>query len=164
MSHRSKLTLSALLVALISAWTFKPSTAQDRPAPSAYTTSIDRVMSNIVAGRIDEALAAIDFLKEQPDARAVLRQRLVTTANEQVHCYGYEITAVQSYSKHLHTVWVLGYYEQQPMLFRFEFYRPQAREDKPWVIQGLSLYPNVTEELKETPVDYIGERAASHDR
>ena len=44
-------------------------------------------MNHVVAGRIDDALAAIDFLKEQPDTRVVLRDQLVRLANQQQHLY-----------------------------------------------------------------------------
>src|SRR5438132_4433175 len=95
----------------------------DRPpaAPAAadttYGGTIDRVMGQIVAGRIDEALGAIEFLKQQPDTRAALRDHLVQLANQQQHLYGYDIAAVQRFSERLQTVSVLAYYEQQPILF-----------------------------------------------
>ena len=124
--------------------------------------TIDRVMNHIVAGRIDDALSAIDFLKDQPDTRAALRDRLVRISNtEQQHCYGYDVAAVQHFSDRLQIVAVLAYYDQQPYLFRFELYHPQAKADEPWLIQELSIHPNVTEELKDTPVDYPGGRVSS---
>jgi hypothetical protein len=135
------------------------------PAPppqreSPYGATIDRVMGQIVAGRIDEALAAIEFLKQQPDTRSALRDHLVELANTQQHLYGYDIAALQRFSDRLLTVSVLAYYEQQPILFRFELYRPQGRTDQPWLVQALSLHIDVMEELKDTPVDYVARRAA----
>jgi hypothetical protein len=129
---------------------------------SPYSNTIDRVMPQIVSGRIDDALAAIDFLKDQPDARATLRSRLVQISNvEQQKCYGYEIAAVQRFSDRLQSVLALVYYDQQPYLFRFELYHPQAKADDPWLIQGLSIHPNVLEELKDTPIEYTGGRVSA---
>jgi hypothetical protein len=77
---------------------------------------------------------------------------------QQQHYFGYDIAAVQRYTDRLQTVTVMAYYGDQPFLFRFEFYHPQQHEDQPWVIQAMSLHPNVTEELRDVPVEYYGHR------
>ena len=56
---------------------------------------------------------------------------------------------------------MLAYYDQQPYLFRFQLYHPQGRADEAWLIQELSIHPNVAEELKDTPIVYSGGRIAS---
>jgi hypothetical protein len=120
--------------------------------------AVDRVMSQIVVGRIDEALGAIDFLKQQPDVRTELRNRLTQLADQQQRLYGYDIAAVQRFSDRLETLSVLAYYDQQPILFKFELYRPQGHTDQPWLVQSMSIYIDVMEQLKDTPVDYLGGR------
>jgi hypothetical protein len=119
--------------------------------------AVDRIMSQIVVGRIDEALGAIDFLKQQPDVRTELRNHLAQLADQQ-RLYGYDIAAVQRFSDRLETLSVLAYYEQQPILFKFELYRPQGHTDQPWLVQSMSINIDVMEELKDTPVDYLGGR------
>lgn len=137
------------------------SAGQTNPQPG-WTALVDRIMSQIGSGKIDDALATIDFMKDQPDARAALRQRLITISNaQQQHYYGYDVAAVQRFTNRLQIVSVMAYYGDQPFIFRFEFYHPQQREDQPWVIQALSLHPNVTEELKDVPVDYFGHRTVA---
>jgi hypothetical protein len=120
--------------------------------------AVDRIMSQIVVGRIDEALGGIDFLKQQPDVRTELRNRLTQLADQQQRLYGYDIAAVQRFSDRLETLSVLAYYEQQPILFKFELYRPQGHTDQPWLVQSMSINIDVMEELKDTPVDYLGGR------
>lgn len=136
------------------------SAAQPAPAaPPGWMGLVDRIMGQIGGGKIDEAMATIDFMKDQPDARAVLRDHLIRINNaQQQPFYGYDVAAVQRFTDRLQTVSVLAYYGEQPFIFRFEFYHPQQRAEQPWLIQSLSLHPNVTEELKDVPVDYFGHR------
>jgi hypothetical protein len=155
-------TIAAVVMVGVLSHTVRSADMNGASAQPPATGTIDRVMAHIVAGRIDDALAAIDFLKEQPDTRAVLRDRLTRITNtQQQHCYGYDVAAVQRFSDRLQSVAVLAYYDQQPYLFRFELYHPQGKADEPWLIQELSIHPNVTEELKDTPVEYWGGRVAA---
>jgi len=57
------------------------------------------------------------------------------------------------------TLDVLAYYDQQPVLFRFHFYRPQKQDAVKWMVLGLHVITGlqeITELLKDTPVDYVG--------
>jgi hypothetical protein len=162
MRPKVRLIVALLAVAIVAGAAVTVHSAGQTTAQPGWTGVVDRLMSQIGTGKIDDALATIDFLKDQPDARAALRERLIEITNaQQQRYYGYDVAAVQRFTDRLQTVSVLAYYGEQPLIFRFEFYRPQQREDQPWVIQSLSLHPNVTEELKDVPVDYFGHRTGT---
>jgi hypothetical protein len=123
------------------------------PLPS-YAPAIDNFMDLLGKGKIDEALATIDFYKNQPDAKQVMRDRLIQLNAQQSHYYGYDVVAVQRFSSRLQSVSVVACYDLQPILFHFDFYHPEAGGNQPWIIPGFSMHEDVVEELKDVPVDY----------
>jgi hypothetical protein len=138
--------------------------AQDAPpAVLSPTEIIDQIMSRIGQGRIDDAVGMMEGLKNQGDLQQAARNRLITLRDDQGQYHGYDVAAVQRYTPQLQTVDVLAYYDNQPVLFRFHFYRPVVANGGKWAILGFQVSTAVQEMadiLKDTPVDYVGNRAA----
>jgi hypothetical protein len=158
---RSRTTIISAGVALIlfCAWVGSTRTAraQQDPAPAAlasYSQAVDNIMDLLGKGRIDDALAAIDFYKTQPDAKQTMRDRLIALDARQSHYYGYDIVSVQRFSPRLQSVSVLACYDLQPVLFHFDFYHPESGGNQPWIIPGFSMHEDVVDQLKDVPVDY----------
>jgi hypothetical protein len=138
--------------------------AQDAaPAPVPTPNDvIDQIMGQIGQGRIDDAVGMMDGLKNQADLKSAARSRLITLRDDQGQYHGYDIAAVQRFTPQLQTDDVLAYYDDQPVLIRFHFYRPILTGGK-WAILGFQVSTSIEEMkdiLKDTPVDYVGRRKA----
>jgi hypothetical protein len=152
-------------IALIFAgYTLRPSKAQDAPPPPPVATPtevVDQIMVLIGQGRIDDGVALMEGLKAQSDMRQAARSRLIALRNDQGTYRGYDIAAVQRFSGQFQTVDVLAYYDEQPVLFGFHFYRPQVQDNVKWMVLGLQVTTSVqeiTDVLKDTPVDYVAHK------
>ena len=120
----------------------------------SYGPAIDNFMELLSKGKIDDALATIDFYKDQPDAKQIMRDRLIHLSTEQHRYFGYDVVSAQRFSPRLQSVSIIACYDVQPIVFHFDFYHPEAGGNQPWLIPGFSMSENVVEELKDVPVDY----------
>jgi len=134
----------------------KPTKAQDAtPAVSSPSDLIDQMMAQISQNRIDDATALMGSLKSAPDIRNAARDQLDHLHDDQGNYHGYEIVAVQKISNQFQTYNAMAYYDQQPVLMRFHFYRTQGNSN--WNVIGFQAVTNIadiTEVLKDTPIDY----------
>lgn len=156
------LTAAAILLVEL-----KPTKAQDAspsvtgPAVTAPADIIDQMMSLIGQNRIDDATALMGNLKSAPDLRSTAREQLSHLHDDQGSYHGYELAAVQKFSNQFQTFNVMAYYDEQPVLLRFHFYRTQNTGS--WNVNGFQAVTNVaeiTEVLKDTPIDYPAHRIA----
>ncbi len=139
----------------------KAQDAGDAP-PATPQQIIDQIMGQIGQGRIDDAIGNMEGLRNQIELRQAARVRLIGLSNEQGQYAGYDIAAVQKFTSRFQTINVMAYYNEQPVLFRFAFYRPQVANNGKWLILGFQVNTAVAEivdVLKDTPVDYVGSRA-----
>ncbi len=142
--------------------------AQDAGAPpvvQAPSEVIDQIMSRIGQGQIDNAVGMMEGLKNQGELQQAARNKLIGLRDDQGQYKGYDVAAVQRFTPQLQIVDVLAYYENQPVLFRFHFYRPVASSSGKWAILGFQVSTSVqdiSEVLKDTPIDYVGNRATKN--
>jgi len=135
-----------------------PSPVQAQDVPAGFpppSEIISQMMSLIGQNKIDEATAMMDGLKDQPDARNIARDKLIHLRDEQGVYRGYDIAASQRFTGQFQIVDVMAYYDQQPVLMRFHFYRPQLTSG--WNVLGFQIQTSVqdiTTILHDMPVDY----------
>jgi hypothetical protein len=164
MRKKVALAVTAVTVSLILAGhAMRISKAQDAPAPAtavaAPTEVVDQIMGLIGQGRIDDGVAMMEGLKNQPDLRQAARDRLIHLRDEEGAYRGYDVAAIQRFTNQFEIMDVLAYYDDQPVLFRFHFYRPQTTENAKWMVLGFQATTStqeITDVLKDTPVDYVG--------
>jgi hypothetical protein len=153
---------AALIIGLVvGGATLRESRAQEAPAAAVVNPSdvIDQIMGLIGQGKIDEAVGMMEGLKAQPNLREAARDSLIHLHDEQGPYRGYDIAAIQRFTGQFETADVLAYYDEQPVLLRFHFYRPQKQNDIKWMVLGFQVstaLPEITEVLKDTPVNYVG--------
>jgi hypothetical protein len=162
MRPKTMVILALLVFVVVAGWAGFARTARAqldsadlRPGPlPSYTEAIDNFMDLLSKGKIDDALATIDFYKDQPEAKQIMRDRLIRLGTEQHRYFGYDIVSAQRFSPRLQSVSIIACYDVQPIVFHFDFYHPEAGGNQPWIIPGFSMSENVIEELKDVPVDY----------
>jgi hypothetical protein len=163
MQKRYSVAITAVAVSLILlvGYRLQSSKAQDTPAPAvaAPTEVVDQIMGLIGQGRIDDGVAMMEGLKNQVDQRQAARDRLIHLRDEEGTYRGYDVAAIQRFTNQFEIMDVLAYYGDQPVLFRFHFYRPQTSNSVKWMVLGFQVTTStqeITEVLKDTPVDYVG--------
>jgi hypothetical protein len=148
------------VVTILAAGNFsRPLQAQDSPQAviSNPTDLVDQIMALIGQSRVDEAIALMDGLKNQPELREAARSRLLHLREDQGVYRSYEVAAVQKFTGQFQTTDVLAYYDEQPVLLRFHLYRPQKQDNVKWIVLGFqttTALEEITEVLKDTPIDY----------
>jgi hypothetical protein len=157
MRRFSALVLIVLVGSIAIFWVqLNPTKAQEAPAGgSSPSDVIDQMMMQISQNRIDNATALMGNLRSTPDLRSAARDQLDHLHDDQGTYHGYEIVAIQKISNQFQTFNVMAYYDQQPVLLRFHFYRPQAAAS--WNVigfQAVTSIADMTEVLKDTPIDY----------
>lgn len=160
----------SILLALVFTGFLIPTTghrasAQDTGATAVATPAevIDQTMNLIGQGRIDDAVAGMEGLKNQTELKQEARARLITLRDDQGQYHGYDIAAIQHLTGQFERIDVLAYYDDQPVLFRYHFYRPQVQNGGKWAILGFQISTSVAEIsdiLRDTPVDYVGHKNA----
>ena len=163
--RRVSLFVCILILASIAMLSFqlRATKAQDAPAgPTAATPTeiIDQMMGLIGQNKVDDATNLMEGFRNQPDARNAARDKLIHLREEYGNYHGYDIAAFQKFTPQFQTADVMAYYEQEPILLRFHFYRPTV--DGPWNVLGFQITTSsqeITEILKETPVDYVARKA-----
>ena len=146
---------------LIAGFSLHESKAQDTPvaAVSSPMDVVDQIMGFIGQGKIDDAVGMMEGLKTQPELREAARDRLVHLRDEQGIYRGYDVAAIQRFTNQFETLDVVAYYDEQPILLRFHFYRPQLQNGTKWMVLGFqpsTSVQEITEVLKDTPVNYVG--------
>ena len=127
------------------------------PEPSAV---IEQMMGLIGQNRIDDAIGMMEGLKDQAEARNTARDELIHLRDQTGVYRGYDIAAIQRFTPQFQTVDVMAYYDLQPVLLRFHFYRPQLTG--PWNVLGFqetTVMREIVEILRDTPVDYVARHA-----
>ena len=119
--------------------------------------AIDQIMVQIGAGKIDDAISMMDGLNTQPTLRDAARDRLLRLRDEQGKYRGYDIAAVQRFTPQFQTFDIMAYYDLQPVLLHFHFYRAQMDGSSKWAILGFQETASLQELvdiLKDKPMDY----------
>ena len=122
------------------------------------------IMAQIGAGKIDEAVAMMDGLNAQPNLKEAARDRLLHLRDEQGKYRSYDIAAVQKFTSQFQTLDVMAYYDLQPVLLRFHFYRSQLDPSVKWTILGFqetSSLQEIVDILKDTPIDYSAHKTGN---
>ncbi len=161
--RRRSILLAAIVLSAVSLTLFHTATrADDAAAPAVVAPPlevIDQMMNLIGQNQVDQATNMMDGLKNQPEMRNVARDKLIHLHDEQGVYHGYDVAATQRFTPQFQTVDVLAYYDQQPVMLRFHFYRPL--KDGSWNVLGFQITTSVqeiSEILKDTPVDYLGQK------
>ena len=160
---KRSLTAAFLIIAiglLIPAVTHR-ARAQDAAAPAVPPPNeiIDQIMTQVAQNQIDDAVALMDGLKNQAELKESARSALLRLRTDQGQYHGYELAATQKFTSRFETVDVLAYYDQQPVLMRFHFYRPDLQNNGKWAILGFQVstdLPEVLTILKEAAVENVG--------
>jgi hypothetical protein len=141
----SVLGAGAVVAAVVAGWAVRRTAAQeDAPVPSdaAPTAVVDKVMGLIGSGQIDDALSAMPGLNQQQEQKAAAQQDLIRTRDAQFGTYrGYDVATTVRFTPRFQAVDVLGNYDKQPVLFRFEFYKPQ--DSLGWQVEDLRVDPTI---------------------
>jgi hypothetical protein len=137
--------------------------AQDAAAAAVATPNdiIDQFMTQVGQNNIDNAVSVMDGLKVDADLKQSARDTLIRVRTDQGQYHGYDIAAVQSFTGRFETFDVLAYYDQQPVLFRFHFYRPDTQNNGKWDILGFQVHTDLAEvvaELKDVMNEKITRR------
>jgi hypothetical protein len=148
---------------ILATFALRPTKAQDVPPQqlAAPTEVIDQVMNLIAQGRIDDGVALMEGVRSDPDLRQATRSRLSRLHAELGDYHGYDIASTQRFTNQFEVVDVMANYEQQPVLLRFTFYRPQNQDGVKWVVLGFQIntaLPEIADILKDTPVEYVVRR------
>jgi hypothetical protein len=152
------------IAVILAGYGLRPTKAQDTPPPPPVATPtevLDQIMTLIGQGRIDDGVSMMEGLKSQLDLRQDARSRLLRLHNDEGTYRGYDVAAIQRFTGQFQTVDVLAYYDQQPVLLRFHFYRPQIQDGVKWNVLGFRVVTDlaeITDLLKDTPVDYVGRK------
>ena len=157
MQKKSRVIIGLMITSLITATLAYHAIAQDVAPANTPADIIDRVMALVGQGRIDDAMNIMDDLKNQPDLNQAIRGQLIDLRSQQLQYHSYDIAAVQKFTGNFQKFDVIANYEQQPILFRFTFYRPRAGGDGKWTVHYLGVHPSVVdvmEILKDSPVEY----------
>ena len=148
------LVLGATAVALaVTAAVVRPTAAQDESptASGGATKLVERVMTAVGHGQIDDAVGLMEGLKARGAQKDDVRSALLAARDGQLGPWrGYELSTVVRFSGRLQTLDVLGYYDLQPVLYRFELYQPAA--DGVWTVLDLRVEGDLdkaTEVLRE---------------
>ena len=157
---------AALLICALLIFTHKPASTQaddglSMPLATPEET-VAPIMAQIGAGKIDEAVAMMDGLNSQPNLKEAARDRLLHLRDEQGRYRSYDIAAVQKFTKQFQTLDVMAYYDLQPVLLRFHFYRAQLDPSVKWTILGFqetSSMQEIVDILKDTPVEYTAAKS-----
>jgi hypothetical protein len=160
------LICSVVSLTALTDFTGRQSKAQDAatapPVPVATPSElVDQIMGLIGQGKIDDSIALMEGLKNQPDLREAARNRLVRLREDEGNYHGYDIAAVQRFTSQFQTLDVLAYYDDQPVLMRLHFYRPQKDDSVKWMVLEFQVHTGlaeITDELKDTPIDYVGRK------
>jgi hypothetical protein len=132
------LVAAVVAVALIG----RRSAAQDNPAGEtvAPTAMVDKAMVAIGNGQADDAVTAMAFMAVQQDERDAARRDILALRDSQLGNYhGYDLAQTVPFTPRFEALDVVGYFDRQPVLFRYEFYRPQ--ENGPWTVLTLKIDP-----------------------
>jgi len=149
----------ALLVPLI-AHHVKAQDAAGAPVPSPNDI-IDQFMTQVGQNQIDNAVSVMDGLKIDADLKQSARNDLIRVQSDQGRYHGYEIADTERFTNRFQTIDVLAYYDQQPALFRFHFYRPDTQNNGKWDILGFQVHtdlPEIVTMIKDATSDTAGRR------
>ncbi len=139
----------------VATWAGRRSAAQDTPAAAAGSDSpatiVDRSMGPVGAGQADDAVAAMAFMPQQQDQKDAARRDVFAVRDATLGGYhGYDVAQTVVFTPRFQVLDVVGYYDKQPVLFRYEFYRPT--DGGPWTVLTLKVdqtEAGMTEILRE---------------
>ncbi len=130
-------------------------TAQDAPpAGGGPEAVVDKIMDRVGKGQVDDAVAAMERPSNVSDLRDAARAKLLALRNVQLGTYhGYDVATTVRFTPRLQVLDVMGYYDQQPVLFRFQLYHPQADEATAWAVLAFDVTPDLTDALEAVRED-----------
>ena len=153
-----------LAIAVVTAHVHR-STAQQTPAASTAAKTLEPIMTAIGKGQFDDAVGLMDGLKSNADQKQAARSALGAVRDAQLgNWQGYEVANTVTFSTRLQTLDVLGYYDLQPVLFRFQMYEPA--DNGPWQVLELKVDGNLvtaTQTLRDDAPD-LGRPASAPSR
>jgi hypothetical protein len=135
--------------------------AQDGGAAAAPSDVIDQFMTQVGQNQLDNAVSIMDGLKVDADLKQSARNDLIRLRNDQGQYHGYDIADTQRFSSRFQTIDVLAYYDQQPALLRFHFYRPDTQNNGKWDILGFQVHtdlPEIVTMIKDATNGTVGRR------
>ena len=156
---RRTVSLLGVCAMILGLMTVRRTAAQDAPPaiPGGAAGVVDKIMGLVGNGQIDQAVPLMDVLKNQPDLREDARTKLLRLRDGQLGTYrGYDIATTIRFSPRLQTLDVLAYYDQQPVLLRFEFYHPQASDAVPWSVLDFRVDTDVAAAIEVLREDAPG--------
>ena len=143
-----------MAVVAAAAWVRRSPAQAAAGGPTAAKT-LDPIMTQIGKGQFDDAVGLMDGLKANADQKQAARSALAAVRDAQLgNWQGYEVANTVSFSNRLQTLDVLGYYDLQPVLFRFEMYEPA--DGGPWQVLELKVDGNLvtsTQTLRDDAPD-----------
>jgi len=120
-----------IIIFLLRAWHGNEPTASAQPARpvDAVRTDlrpkVEELLSLYSQGKIDDLLQRMPVAPaESRDDFENLRRDLIGLTGVAGRYLGFDIVASETLSDRYHEVYVLAYFEKEPILFEFGFYRP----------------------------------------
>ena len=131
-----------IIIFLLRAWHGNELTASAQPARpvDAVRTDlrpkVEELLSLYSQGKIDDLLQRMPVAPaESRDDFENLRRDLIGLTGVAGRYLGFDIVASETLSDRYHEVYVLAYFEKEPILFEFGFYRPGAA----WQVQRFKV-------------------------
>ena len=141
--------------ALVVAMTVRRSAADDDAPAGGPTATLERVMGAIGDGKIDDAVGLMDGLRARADQKDAARVALLAVRDGQLGAWhGSDVAEVVRFTARLQTVDEVGYFDQQPVLYRFECFEPVA--GGPWQVLNLKVEPDLNNQVETLREDAGG--------
>ena len=119
-----------------------------RPA-APYDRQLNRALSLLVGGRIDEMLGQLEFSPQVVGSEdfEVVRQRLASLQANAGRCDGFDVVAARPLTARFQQVFALAYFERRPVLLVFQFYQVNGR----WRAHDITVSTDLTPFLDALP-------------
>lgn len=148
--RRRTLSVLGVCVVIGGLWAVRPTAAQDAPPLSGSAESaVEKVMDHLGHGDIEEAVRLMDRPTGGADLRADARAKLIALRDAQVGAYhGYDVAQTVRFTARVQVLDVMAYYDQQPVLVRFQLYHPAVEESAGWSVLAFEVQPDLTVALQ----------------
>ena len=148
--------VACLAVAAATAVAVRRSAADDdAPAAGGPGRTVDAIMAAVGRGQFDDAVGLMDGLKGRADQKDAARSALIAVREAGLGVWrGHDVSTVVRFSPRLQTVDVVGYFDVQPVLYRFSMYQPT--DGGPWQVLDLKVDGNLTTATEALREDAAG--------